>query len=114
MNKSIVNRVLFLGNRVNLSDFRVFSDNTADFILSFFYLIEERARGHTQRSVTENDQLLHSVGSDDTNAVLFGKLMRYLLNIHIGGFRFLGVDDADTVDALDFSLAALYLVGVKN
>ena len=42
------------------------------------------------------------------------KLMRGLFDVHIGGFGFLCVDDANAVHALYLTLAALYLIRVKN
>ena len=113
MNKSIDKRKIILDNCAVLSDFRVLGNDASDFLLGLADFLEKCARRYAQRTVSENNQLLQTVRGDNAHTVLLRKLMRHLFNIHIRSLRFFGINNTDAVDALDLTLIALNLVGVK-
>lgn len=62
------------------------------------YLSVEGGGGQTQRSVAQNDKLLGIVRGGYPHPVLFpAELIGGLLNVGVGGLRFLGVYTMDVV-----------------
>ena len=70
-------------------------------LFHILHFLMEHAGGDTQRAVAQNDDLLHAVGSSHTHPPPLADLMSNVLDEHIGGFGFLGVDHMDIVVLLN-------------
>ena len=63
--------------------------------------------------MAQYNQLFRAVGCRHPHATLFGEFIRGPLNVGVGGFGLLGVDDVNVVVAFMGAGIALDLVGVE-
>ena len=68
-----------------------------DLLLRLLHLFMEHAGRDTKGTMAQNDDLFHAIGGGHADAAALADLMGDMLDEHIGGLGFRGVDHMDIV-----------------